>query len=138
LGHYHQTRANRKKTTRSDHFHIPGLLFGGQTPHNEADDVKRPNVLVADLVGGVEVIHLYTGRPICQLTLMDGVYADINGDGIIDRIKAINEKDDGRFEEGCYALATTGIPVMDQLWNHSLCRSGIENLFANKIMTDYF
>ena len=57
-------------------------------PHSTADHVFKPNVIVAHLKEGIEVIHLYTGRPVCRLRLGRGLYSDVNGDGIIDRIQA--------------------------------------------------
>jgi hypothetical protein len=83
----------------------------------------KPNVVVAHLAHGIEVVHLYSGRTLCQvpvrvgsdaahscipfmlisvrdrvcarshryrtqITLASGSYADINGDGAVDRAMA--------------------------------------------------
>lgn len=60
-------------------------------------------------------MHLYTGRPLCRLLLPSlhsaseyGAHADINGDGIIDQVRAIEGKP-GEADSQCYALALTGI-----------------------------
>ena len=40
---------------------------------------------------GVEVLHLYQGRPLCSLRLSPhhASHADINGDGTIDHVNAV-------------------------------------------------
>ncbi len=46
-----------------------------------------PNVIVSHVEHGMEIIHLFSGRPVCRLDLQAGVvHADINGDGIPDHI----------------------------------------------------
>lgn len=57
-------------------------------PHSAADHVTKPNVVVSHIRDGIEVIHLFTGRPVCRMGLQKGTYMDINGDGIIDRLQA--------------------------------------------------
>jgi hypothetical protein len=70
--------------------HISGLPGGGLAPHVASDHIQKPNVVVAHHKEGIEVVHLYTGRTLCRMKLQDGLYADINGDGIIDRIQAFS------------------------------------------------
>jgi len=46
-----------------------------------------PNVVVAHVEDGIEIIHMYSGRPVCRLALQPQVlHADINGDGIPDHV----------------------------------------------------
>ena len=59
---------------------------------------------VAHLEHGIEVIHLFTGRPLTKLYLEPGgLYGDVNGDGAIDRVQGY-----GRTEEE--AQIHTGSP----------------------------
>ncbi|KAL6048323.1 Integrin-alpha FG-GAP repeat-containing protein 2 [Balamuthia mandrillaris] len=104
------------------HLHIAGLPFGGYAPHTATDFIKKPNVVVAHLKSGLEVVHLYTGKPLCELTLGEGLHLDINGDGVIDTIKAVNFGD-GEDSGTCYAFATSGIPPMETLFNTSICQT---------------
>eukprot|EP00241_Pyramimonas_parkeae_P004151 CAMPEP_0114256276 /NCGR_PEP_ID=MMETSP0058-20121206/18057_1 /TAXON_ID=36894 /ORGANISM="Pyramimonas parkeae, CCMP726" /LENGTH=677 /DNA_ID=CAMNT_0001370813 /DNA_START=38 /DNA_END=2071 /DNA_ORIENTATION=- len=90
----------------------------------------EPNVIVAHLQEGIEVVHLFTGRTVCKLLLpMHGLHADINGDGVVDHVQAHGWHPHGSDTAGasvprCWATATTGIPVKEQLFNGSICRSG--------------
>jgi hypothetical protein len=85
---------------------------------------------------GLEVVHLFTGRTLCKLLLpAPGLHADINGDGVVDHIQAhgwhphANSDPQGGGREHqhsvprCWATATTGLPVREQLFNGSICRS---------------
>jgi len=106
--------------------HVRGLPFGGMAPHSAADHIVKPNVVVAHLSDGIEVVHLYTGRPLCRIVLKDGLYADINGDGIIDHLQTITSHAEvgrrkTRTQAGCYGIAITGIPPMEALFNGSIC-----------------
>jgi hypothetical protein len=49
---------------------------------------RTVNALVAHLEEGLEIVHLYSGRTLCQLHLPAGqLHADINGDGVMDHIQ---------------------------------------------------
>jgi len=79
-------------------------------------------VIVASIKTGLEVVHLYTGRPLCRLILPDlhtggtyGSHADTNNDGVVDQILAVIDKPEKDVK--CYALALTGVPTVDELWN---------------------
>ena len=56
--------------------------------HMDAHAPELPaNAVVADLGEGLEVLHLFTGRPVCALTLpAPGLHADVNGDGVLDHV----------------------------------------------------
>eukprot|EP00803_Ostreobium_quekettii_P002515 evm.model.scf_113.4 EVM.evm.TU.scf_113.4 scf_113:72029-79810(+) len=88
-----------------------------------------PNVLVAHLREGIEAVHIASGRTICKLHLPEGgLHADLNGDGVLDHIQATGSH--GPEEQGdaghrhvshCWAVATSGIPPQQPLFNGSIC-----------------
>ncbi|KAB1204498.1 hypothetical protein CJ030_MR8G021849 [Morella rubra] len=89
-----------------------------------------PNVVVAHQMEGIEVIHLATGRTACKLHLQEGgLHADINGDGVLDHVQAVGGNGaeqtvvSGSMEvlRPCWAVATSGVPVREQLFNASIC-----------------
>eukprot|EP00475_Leptophrys_vorax_P030682 TRINITY_DN4615_c0_g1_i1.p1 TRINITY_DN4615_c0_g1~~TRINITY_DN4615_c0_g1_i1.p1 ORF type:complete len:386 (+),score=-5.88 TRINITY_DN4615_c0_g1_i1:171-1160(+) len=92
------------------------------------------NAIVAHLKEGIEVIHLYSGRTICKLLLPDHeLHADVNGDGVLDHVKASGTLGDELFTFGgdeeaaqvvqsCHAVATSGIPPSQDLFNGSVCK----------------
>merc|ERR1740117_2380840 len=53
-----------------------GSRFGPVSP--------PPNVIVAHRADGLDVVHLFSGRVLCQVMLMQGVHVDVNRDGSID------------------------------------------------------
>lgn len=56
------------------------------------DTIEKPNVIVVKNNRGIEVLHLYSGRPLCALELApENLYADINSDGVIDKVETIIE-----------------------------------------------
>ncbi|KAJ7513865.1 hypothetical protein O6H91_23G017300 [Diphasiastrum complanatum] len=90
-----------------------------------------PNVVVAHLKEGIEAVHLASGRTICKLWLQEGgLHADINGDGVLDHVQAAGSHGaesfvaNGMLEamKPCWAVATSGVPVKEQLFNGSVCR----------------
>ena len=101
-----------------------------------------PNVLVASRRHGVEVLHLYTGRPLTQLPLQPhAAHADINGDGSVDHVSGLSSHDThtllaeaaalhgtprhkpARNAEAVVCLGTcaSGVPAREELWNASIC-----------------
>eukprot|EP00479_Gromia_sphaerica_P001806 TRINITY_DN1209_c0_g1_i1.p1 TRINITY_DN1209_c0_g1~~TRINITY_DN1209_c0_g1_i1.p1 ORF type:complete len:248 (+),score=42.88 TRINITY_DN1209_c0_g1_i1:196-939(+) len=109
-------------------------------PHSEQEHVANPNVFVAHIQSGIEVIHLYSGRQVCRLTLARNVlHTDMNGDGVIDHLsKGIETTYDlSKFSKFlaakkpfpkrairmCVAPITTGIPQAEPLRNVSICPS---------------
>jgi hypothetical protein len=64
-----------------------GLLARKSSPY------ISPNVFVAKHSTGLEVIHLYSGRPLTTVKFLPGsLYADINGDNIVDKADAIADR----------------------------------------------
>ncbi|KAL6873520.1 hypothetical protein ACP4OV_013602 [Aristida adscensionis] len=99
-----------------------------------------PNIVVAHEKEGIEVVHLASGRTLCKLHLTEGgLHADINGDGVLDHVQlvvganGIKEQTvvSGSMEvlKPCWAVATSGVPVREQLFNVSICHYNHFNLF---------
>ncbi|XP_073151389.1 LOW QUALITY PROTEIN: uncharacterized protein [Henckelia pumila] len=99
-----------------------------------------PNVIVAHEKEGIEAIHLATGRTLCKLHLQEGgLHADINGDGVLDHVQVVGGNGaeqsviSGSMEvlRPCWAVATSGVPVREQLFNASICHHTPFNLFQH-------
>lgn len=106
---------------------------GGAARRARRHERRGPkNALVAHLEEGIEIVHLFTGRTICKLLLpAPGLHADLNADGVIDHVQAFggNPHSDSHFAAhhgqevpGCWAVATSGLPVREQVFNASICR----------------
>ena len=61
---------------------------------------EPPNVLVAARRSGLEVLHLYTGRPLTHVPFADGsaAHGDVNGDGSIDHVSALSSDQTSRYQ----------------------------------------
>lgn len=99
-----------------------------------------PNVVVAHQKEGIEAVHIASGRTICKLHLAEGgLHADINGDGVLDHVQVVGGHGaeqtvvSGSMEvlKPCWAVATSGVPVREQLFNASICPYAHFNLFQN-------
>ncbi|KDD76882.1 hypothetical protein H632_c78p0, partial [Helicosporidium sp. ATCC 50920] len=95
---------------------------------SSADRSRLPsvasNVLVAHLESGVEILHLYTGRPLCRLPLpAHRLHSDLDGDGVVESLSARggDPESDAALLEGmeharhahalpCSLRATAGVP----------------------------
>ncbi|KAL2632806.1 hypothetical protein R1flu_004285 [Riccia fluitans] len=97
-----------------------------------------PNVVVAHLSEGIEAVHLASGRTVCKLLLAaGGLHADINGDGVLDHVQAFGASGAERMVptgmieavKPCWAVATSGVPVREVIFNGSICRSSPFNSF---------
>ncbi|PON71532.1 FG-GAP repeat-containing protein [Parasponia andersonii] len=107
-----------------------------------------PNVVVAHQKEGIEAVHLATGRTVCKLHLQEGgLHADINGDGVLDHVQAVGGNGaeqtvvSGSMEvlRPCWAVATSGVPVREQLFNASICHHHSPvNLFQHAEFTRHF
>ncbi|KAJ6989909.1 hypothetical protein NC653_018421 [Populus alba x Populus x berolinensis] len=105
-----------------------------------------PNVVVAHQKEGIEAVHLASGRTLCKAVLTSSMkfIASIsfifkkvafmlisNGDGVLDHVQAVGgngaEKTvvSGAMEvlQPCWAVATSGVPVREQLFNASIMSS---------------
>ncbi|XP_072984173.1 uncharacterized protein [Typha latifolia] len=99
-----------------------------------------PNVVVAHEKEGIEAVHLASGRTICKLHLTEGgLHADINGDGVLDHVQVVGNNGaqvtvaSGSMEvlKPCWAFATSGVPVREQLFNVSICHHSQFGLFQH-------
>lgn len=99
-----------------------------------------PNVVVAHQKEGIEALHLASGRTICKLHLQEGgLHADINGDGVLDHVQAVGGNGaeqtviSGSMDvlQPCSAVATSGVPIREQLFNVSICLHSHFNLFQH-------
>lgn len=99
-----------------------------------------PNVVVAHQKEGIEAVHLASGRTICKLHLQEGgLHADINGDGVLDHVQVVGGNGaeqtvvSGSMEvlRPCWAVATSGVPVREQLFNASICHHSHFNFFQH-------
>lgn len=121
---------------------LSGTTFGPVAP--------PPNVIVAHRADGLDVVHLFSGRLLCQVRLMQGTHADVNRDGTIDHMYALAGHDLASRSvhdrvaagiasspdllgsvpsPGCMAIATSGVPVHDHLFNASICPSQKDRSF---------
>ncbi|XP_034224905.1 uncharacterized protein LOC117634794 isoform X2 [Prunus dulcis] len=77
-----------------------------------------PNVVVAHQKEGIEAIHLASGRTFCKA---------VGGNGAEQTVAS------GSMEvlRPCWAVATSGVPVREQLFNASICHHSLFNLFQH-------
>eukprot|EP00759_Apiculatamorpha_spiralis_P019168 PhF_6_TR25322/c0_g1_i1/m.34983 len=96
-------------------------------PHN-------PNVLVVHTAKGLEVLHLYTGRTICQVGPLRPhvTYDDFNLDSVIDaaapHISRDQEYNFGSVKEvtECLGVVSTNVPYTNEvIYRAPICRTGI-------------
>ncbi|KAG5190988.1 hypothetical protein JKP88DRAFT_296872 [Tribonema minus] len=107
-----------------------------------------PNVVLTHTAHGVEAVALDTGRPVCALPLaaprgQAAAFADVNGDGVIDRVGAAEgvaaaaaarhsthhhrhrrhnlASDVAALRRGCTAVALSGVPPATPLFNGTIC-----------------
>ncbi|KAJ4823007.1 hypothetical protein Tsubulata_000380 [Turnera subulata] len=106
-----------------------------------------PNVVVAHQKEGIEAVHLASGRTVCRLHLREGgLHADINGDGVLDHVQAVGGNGaeqsviSGSMEvlRPCWAVATSGVPVREQLFNASICHHNPFSLFHHGDFSRHF
>ncbi len=114
---------------------VSGVLLGAGGPRTglgsraaAAAALVQPNVIVARVAEGIEVLHLYTGRPVCKITLFRGVYDDINGDGVIDHaVPIVGEEYESLTDTLddppvlCRGAIFAGVPALEQVANSSIC-----------------
>ncbi|KAK1272806.1 hypothetical protein QJS04_geneDACA022272 [Acorus gramineus] len=96
-----------------------------------------PNVVVVHQKEGIEAVHLASGRIVCKLHLPEGgLHADINGDGVLDHVQVVGGNGERTVISGsmevlrpCWAVATSGVPIREQLFNASICHHSHFNIF---------
>eukprot|EP01112_Ceratiomyxa_fruticulosa_P017478 TRINITY_DN5452_c0_g1_i1.p1 TRINITY_DN5452_c0_g1~~TRINITY_DN5452_c0_g1_i1.p1 ORF type:complete len:697 (-),score=147.44 TRINITY_DN5452_c0_g1_i1:355-2445(-) len=125
---------------------VSGLSFSSSTP---SSDLLQPNVIVVHLQTGLEVIHLSTGRTLVRLSLPSSyqnrfsktpqskhhiLYTDLNNDNVLDQVHSLVgwesdysslglEKNENQIE--CTAMVLSGIPVVERLFNGTICPKGV-------------
>ena len=90
-----------------------------------------PNAIVAHLREGLDIVNLYTGRPICRLPLPpSGLHVDLNGDGVLDHVVAVGSNYEQHLGmtahahmEHCHGYVHTGLPPNIALFNGSICKN---------------
>ncbi|KAL7723000.1 FG-GAP repeat-containing protein [Entamoeba marina] len=103
-----------------------------KSPHNSFDRIKNPNVFVVHHMNGLEVVHLFTGKPLLHVSLITSSitsassFADLDGDDTLDEVytHALVGFDDNQQDYTCYLnaislstyrpLFTTNICVRDE------------------------
>lgn len=122
---------------------------GSGVPHDASHRSRRalpPNVLVARTRHGLEVVHLYTGRPVCSAPMGDSsLHVDLDGDGVLDTVEAYGGVSSGvpggaapvpawgvvgkahatSASGGCMMYVSSG-PAWhpEPLFNGTICRAG--------------
>ncbi|KAG5385810.1 hypothetical protein IGI04_037280 [Brassica rapa subsp. trilocularis] len=87
-----------------------------------------PTVVVAHQKKGIKAIHLSTGRILCKFHLLEGgLHADINGDGVLDHVQRTIVSGSMEVLKPRWAVATSGVPVREQLFNVSICHHTVFN-----------
>jgi len=125
------------KPRKQEYIHVPVIT-------NLSTHWWVPNVIVAHLKEGIEAVHLATGRTVCKLYLPEGgLHADINGDGVLDHVQAAGGHGSQRIVptgmmealKPCWAIATSGVPVVEQLFNGTICRHSPFDMFPHHDFT---
>ncbi|KAI8476096.1 MAG: hypothetical protein J3K34DRAFT_285487 [Monoraphidium minutum] len=111
---------------------------GAGARHAHLAHNSSANALVAHLQQGLEVVHLFTGRALCELHLAPGqLHADFNGDGVVDHV-ALSPGGRAAADAAapllhhvasarhaglgpCAARATSGVPPNEELWVADVC-----------------
>lgn len=108
-----------------------GASSSSSSPTTAATRASHPNVLVSHTEDAMEVIHLFSGRPVCRIPLDRNVlHVDVNGDGVVDHVHALGGTPKVRTAThamgherigACMARVTSGIPASVQLFNGTVC-----------------
>jgi hypothetical protein len=149
IAHVEKTRTGALRQSEIESHRIKSNFFvrdsplGSLRPHSDSEHVANPNAIVVHLRDGIELLHLYSGRPLCRLTLKAGeVHVDMNGDGVIDHVEAVggihranslhirgvNQEHHESSLSKCVAVVRSGIPPSGQLFNASICLSSWSDL----------
>jgi len=125
----YQTRA---RDSTSEYGELGVRLSAAFVAHQEKL-TRSPNVIVVHTSRGIEVLHLFTGRPLCQVGPLRPhvTYDDFNGDWLIDAattsIKKEQEYHNGVVEEKavCAGVVSSNVPfTQETLFRAPICRSG--------------
>lgn len=118
----------------------PGTHYQWKRDIPQKKQTQTPNVIVSHAEDGMEVIHLFSGRPVCRLKLEKKVlHVDANGDGVPDHVHVSGgiprpertEMDIARHQSGherigaCMTRVTSGIPPSISLFNGTICSTAV-------------
>lgn len=140
LAHVEKTRQGHQRQSIKAKRQIKSNFFVRDTlnlrPHSDSEHIEKPNAIIVHLKDGLEILHFYSGRPLCRLTLKSGqVHVDMNGDGTIDHVEAVGGihlprtrtiSNHGHGEptlSKCLGRVSSGIPTIRQLFNGSICQT---------------
>lgn len=133
-----KTSESYQSKYESKHGRFTGVKYdqvpeNAKLPHVSSEHISHPNVLVAHMSKGIEVVSLSTGTAITSLALgPEKTVADIDGDSVVDTIiflesasKATSHgstfADAGKEFEHCSFVVVSGLPAKAQLFNGSVC-----------------
>eukprot|EP00299_Pterocystis_sp_00344_P015965 c7989_g1_i4.p1 GENE.c7989_g1_i4~~c7989_g1_i4.p1 ORF type:complete len:638 (+),score=178.76 c7989_g1_i4:38-1951(+) len=108
---------------------LSSLLQFNKFDFRTVEKGDHANAIAAKIHGGIELIHYFTGRTICQLPLETGsVHLDLNGDGVIDHVSVHLHVPEELFPSDkqittLRIVASTGIPSHSELFSTSLATS---------------
>ncbi|XP_065913962.1 uncharacterized protein [Dysidea avara] len=138
LAHFTKDKKNTDPNL-SDHVSKVGDLakehMGSKmpSPPTQEDYLNASNVVVIHSQKGVEVLHLFQGRPLCSLPLapMHTSHADIDADGTIEHMSAILTHPEAGEDQPptqtageaikCYGKATKMAPAEKVIFKHRIC-----------------
>jgi hypothetical protein len=136
---YHNNNNHNFHPLLNGEIKLHGLEETAELPHNAAEHTENPNVIVIHKKNGLEVIALRTGVPITSLSLLTNrVYADVDGDNVIDAIVILNNPKRVNIHnieyhthqyssinnyklQHCMLIVMSGLPAQSQLFNGSIC-----------------
>jgi hypothetical protein len=131
LAHFHRHRTHHGNQRHNLQRSEDDAIVAWQHRQRKRDAI-RPNVIVSHTEDAMEVIHVFSGRPVCRIPLEKNVlHADVNGDGVFDHVHVSG----GTPREGashalgheksgpCMARVTSGIPASIGLFNGTVCSS---------------
>ncbi len=121
----------------------------------------KPNALVTQTRGGLQIRSLKNGKALCHLALLEeNLYSDLNNDGVLDQVQVAlhskthkpedkfvwdlagrlhgedAEKKKGGDESGpllCHLLGLSGIPAKEELFSAPICGRVHERPKVNKL-----
>ena len=114
------------------HWRSSSFLAAAEEEDAVTGNILPPNVVVAHVAAGMEVLALHSGRPLTHLRLDTNAvpYADCNGDGKIDAAWLHTGRHTQTVKAGasrllhlppCSLVVRSGIPPKYELWNVSAC-----------------
>lgn len=83
----------------------------------------RPNVLVTQIKGGMQIRSLRNGRPLCHMSFLEEtLYSDLNNDGVLDQVQLVLPRSQNTME-----IPKELSEVFQDIADRIKADSGIEN-----------